>query len=1481
MTSPFADASVEVIADFSRFDEEFGRGLRARIKAAATGAGKEFDQLGTAAKRAGDTVSRNMRTAGESVRTSFSGGAREAVKDFGGISDAARRVSVSVTAEMRRAAVSTRTSFAGVSDSGSRVFATIGASARAASRDIQAAFNPGAMRILFDPLVTGARNAVTQVQATLGGPAMRRVFDGITDAGRLASVRLSTDLPAAAVTVRDAFTATLGTGPDSPRGRLTAIGAQATTAGGTIRAAFAGLGDTIRSTFAGVSTGGFFGDITTGSTATTTEVDDDFSRMADRVINHFQAIGRQSLTTSAEIIAAFKTAGAGSEESFRFGNPFQLLVLRAFAAGEGIRRAMQLAAVSSRASLAQVGANASRDFGRISDAARTSGLRIGASMRAAGRNLREAFASPRNPFTLLVKQATDAAGNLIDKFRGTGRQVEADLQPETDPFDLLADLAREAAANIRRHFRLIRDDIARDLSLASDPFDGIVDDARRAADQIRDQFRTAGRFIAGDLGAGVEDPFNVITRRAGEASRDITAKFRGAGREISNDVNPPGNPFDGLVRQSAAAQRDVSENMREAGASITRTMVAAAGVSALAGGVSVLSGGLAGLAVSAAAVTAALAPMAGALLGLPAVLGAVGIGVGALSVGMDGMDKIFASLSKDKPKDFEKALAKLSPAARAFALELKRLEPAFNAMKAGVQDTLFAGLVPVLRSISGNLLPVLRDGLSAMTSVFNTVGKALGKFLADPKTASILRDIFADAATAAGALAEAVVPASKALLGLVAAGGPGVRALADGIRSMAEGFAEFVRKGTESGQITKIIQKGMDVAVQFGRILGDLGGILLGVFKAAGSGSDSVLGGIEKVTSSLNNMANSAKGQSVIGNVFKDMRALAAAVLPVFKELAVGIATKVLPIIKEIGIGLGPGLADGLKALGEGFNQFLEPIKDPENSKRFTTLAQQIGKGIGDISRELGNVLKESGPAIADALREFPATVKTVVEGLKSLARVVKELRPVVRPLVAAMAALLDVFAALSSVLTEVLIPALKILVAALRPALNFIADKLDDLQVQLKTLVKPVRDFGEEFSHFFIDLVPFGVELIVADLKELGKWFTDKIPDWLKKAGKAINDFFSIDTPKVFSRFTGTFQVMLSNIVKAVDVDGAKITGWFTALPGAILRAVTGLDVSISQKFTDMLAGVFRVLTTGAGFQVTGWFAALPGLILKSVTGLDVPVVQKFTDLMAGILRTVTDRGAAVLAWFADLPGKIGVSLAGLSDRLARDMNSAIGSMLLAAITSSRALFAWFVALPGVLYNALFKVPGFMRVLGNAIIEGLAAGIVETSRKLIPKTMRDIAESIPWWLRQFLEIRSPSRVMWSLGEQAMDGVRGGLLSGLDSIKAVMAELAATIAQDMGTPVIGAPVMPSPVITPAAVAAAAAVVPVAVPVTPVVPVQRAAPVVAPGGLAPAALTGAGSGLTVVNNITLPTGDPQAAAQATVNRIAASVLAGGA
>ncbi|WP_203233648.1 hypothetical protein [Streptomyces niveus] len=168
-----------------------------------------------------------------------------------------------------------------------------------------------------------------------------------------------------------------------------------------------------------------------------------------------------------------------------------------------------------------------------------------------------------------------------------------------------------------------------------------------------------------------------------------------AGHEFPIRIVPDLDDFDARIR----AHRPPSITVR-ADLDVDVLSRALAGLTGIAGRVAGALGGLlrfgaVGIAVAGAAtavvgLVGALAPAAGILAAFPALILGWQAALGTLRLALMGVSEAFGAALTGSSEKFTKALDDLSPAARAAALEVRALKPAFEALRNSVQDAFFS-----------------------------------------------------------------------------------------------------------------------------------------------------------------------------------------------------------------------------------------------------------------------------------------------------------------------------------------------------------------------------------------------------------------------------------------------------------------------------------------------------------------------------------------------------------------------------------------------------------------------------------------------------------------------------------------------------------------------------------------------------------------------------------------------------------------------
>ena len=326
-------------------------------------------------------------------------------------------------------------------------------------------------------------------------------------------------------------------------------------------------------------------------------------------------------------------------------------------------------------------------------------------------------------------------------------------------------------------------------------------------------------------------------------------------------------------------------------------------------------------------------------------------------------------------KTLSDAMAKLAPNARDAVLAVRGLKPAWEALRVDVQDKLFAGLGATIKKVAGVELPVLRTGMGGVATQLNGVAQSLGEFFAKASTARDIGTIFANTGTSVGFLRNAVTDVVAVFMDLATVGSGFLPSLSQGLAGATTRLREFVARARESGALAEWMQLAITRTEQLGHIVGNVGGSLVSIFKAAGTSGGDFLGTVEKVTGELNKLLKNPTAQAGLSAFFRTISETIDALLPGVKEFALQFFNAVKAAADTGGLQkAGKAITDLLTAVAP-----LLPVLAKLAGETLGSLSDSAGslagpfKALVDSAKDLVTVLGPVGPAVVGAVLAFKA----------------------------------------------------------------------------------------------------------------------------------------------------------------------------------------------------------------------------------------------------------------------------------------------------------------------------------------------------------------------------------------------------------------------------------------------------------------------------------------------------------------------------
>ncbi|MGW5273612.1 hypothetical protein ACWEQP_13690 [Streptomyces sp. NPDC004044] len=570
---------------------------------------------------------------------------------------------------------------------------------------------------------------------------------------------------------------------------------------------------------------------------------------------------------------------------------------------------------------------------------------------------------------------------------------------------------------------------------------------------------------------------------------------------------------------------------------------------------------------------------------------------------------------------FNDAMSKLSPNARSFVNAVRAIAPAWSAVRMDVQDALFKNFSSTLTRMSTAVLPAVRGGLVGMGGVLNRMGTGLMDTFTRLGNQGLLKKMFDGFTNGMKPLEKVPGQLGQAFAQLSVAAAPAFQRLTTAAGGAMTRISKQLTQAFESGHLEKLIDNAIDIAKQFGHLIGDIFGTLGNVMKAASAGGGDALGTFGAVFKELRRITAMPEMQAALASIFKALNAVAGVLAGALGKTLQALLPAIAPIADVITkmVSGSDSLLPVLGALLFAFNPVLGVM---------VALAPIIGQLMKSLTPVIAVVMQLAQVFMASLQPVIDTTMKIIVKLVDSLATalvpIMKALIPVVGLIMGALNQLLPIFPTLIGALLPLLPPISELIVSLIKLAMEVITP-LMPLIVGLATLLAnglgaalgllvPILTTVVGWITKFVDAVSTGVQWVVdkfqmlydklvghsiiPDLvRDIIKWFSDLwdrtkqiFIDLKNGVVKIWNDLWASLRTK-WDNFYGGLRTSLSGAWKWIkDQVGSLKTSvtnaWNTLWGGARDKAVS-IFTSIRTKVSDFKTGVtnaFKLLRDGVG---------------------------------------------------------------------------------------------------------------------------------------------------------------------------------------------------------------------------------------------------------------------------------------------------------
>lgn len=556
-----------------------------------------------------------------------------------------------------------------------------------------------------------------------------------------------------------------------------------------------------------------------------------------------------------------------------------------------------------------------------------------------------------------------------------------------------------------------------------------------------------------------------------------------------------------------------------------------------------------------------------ALLAFPA-MGLLAGAAGVLALGMIGLGESAA-----------KSVVQMKSS-------LKDVGKDWSSLRTKVQDAMFKGVGPAIKSLSDKALPQFRDEILKGAAAWNTLFKDQLKFISSARSLKQIEGLIGGSTKLTKLFSSGLTALLSIFLDLADAGMKPFTDLMNGMTGGIARFSQSVRDANDSGALTQMMYDGMAMAGRLWKVVLSLGSAIGGLVSTAKLAGADFIGIMQSFAAGLDNLFNDASVQESLASAFGGV-----------SDLIKGITGNMEPF-KQVIVALGPAISEIGNYLGQVFAKALPYIGD-----MFTALAPAIGAVVTTMGPFV-EVVDALGPGLVRAA-EAMAPVAIALSGY--VGKAVADISPIIGSFVnliadnipAAFEVLRPVFDMLSSLIST-LAPKFNSLVTAMGP---FIAKVLEVGNSVTSTLAPILGSVLTGAFGFLIDAVT-------------------KVVGWMTS---------------LLTKFTELSPGMQTAIVAALTITGVflKLGGVF----GIVMR-MNAMFVKVIGK----LGPILNIVKTGimaVGTALKFLFATPVGLVILAIVALVAALVllykknEDFRNFINGVWAKVKEVISAVVDWF------------------------------------------------------------------------------------------------------------------------------------------------------------------------------------------------------------------------------------------------------
>ncbi|SLG34299.1 bacteriophage-like membrane protein [Mycobacteroides abscessus subsp. abscessus] len=233
--------------------------------------------------------------------------------------------------------------------------------------------------------------------------------------------------------------------------------------------------------------------------------------------------------------------------------------------------------------------------------------------------------------------------------------------------------------------------------------------------------------------------------------------------------------------------------------------------------------------------------------------------------------------------EYEKALGKLSPAARAFVEKMQELKGPLGELRRAVQERLFNQLGDSVGSLVSNWLPTLHSGLGAIAEQLNIGIRNALRDLDSEASRNKLSVIFNNVAASIQPVLNGIYDLIQGFLSLAGVGSEFMLGGAQGFEGFARSFREWAESPEGQEKFRNFLSESLQTFRDIVGVVKELGGVINEIFKGSDETGESWVSSLRETFKGWKEFLGSPEGQKAVKDFFADVKATVEGIVDALK----------------------------------------------------------------------------------------------------------------------------------------------------------------------------------------------------------------------------------------------------------------------------------------------------------------------------------------------------------------------------------------------------------------------------------------------------------------------------------------------------------------------------------------------------------------------------------------------------------------------